>query len=181
MEIIHIFGHNLFAVKYEGEEKNEFSRLFEIWQDPEFLEDFFETNKADLENYYGQDISIEGATFETYKYAQELEGILLDLEKKNEKEQLSVLEEIFSPLSKSFIETIILQKSKAKRNWLRIYALRVEKNVYIITGGAIKLTQKMQDRKHTSMEIRKIESCRRFLLDHDIVTRKEVIEVITNN
>ena len=50
--------------------------------------------------------------------------------------------------------------------------------VYIITGGAIKLTQKMQDRKHTNIELRKIENCRRFLLDQGIVDLEGVIEEI---
>jgi len=41
MKIIHIFGECLYAMKYDGEMKNEFSRLFDLWNDPEFLEDFF--------------------------------------------------------------------------------------------------------------------------------------------
>ena len=38
MEIVPIFGENLYAVRYPDEEKDEFERLFELWQDPEFLE-----------------------------------------------------------------------------------------------------------------------------------------------
>jgi hypothetical protein len=41
MEIVSIFGENLFAIKYAGEDKDEFSRLFELWQDAEYLEEFF--------------------------------------------------------------------------------------------------------------------------------------------
>lgn len=59
-----------------------------------------------------------------------------------------------------------------------MYALRVEDDVYIITGGAIKLTQKMQDRKHTNLELNKIESCRSFLLDQGIIDLEGVIEEI---
>lgn len=36
----------------------------------------------------------------------------------------------------------------------------------------------MQDRKHTNLELRKIESCRRFLLDQGIVDVEGVIEEI---
>lgn len=49
MEIVPIFGNYLFAVKYAGETKDEFSRLFENWQDPEYLEVFFVAHKGDLE------------------------------------------------------------------------------------------------------------------------------------
>ena len=31
MKIVSIFGKNLFAIKYTGETKDEFSRLFELW------------------------------------------------------------------------------------------------------------------------------------------------------
>ena len=43
------------------------------------------------------------------------------------------LESIFSPLSNSLYQIEALGKSKAKENWLRIYGLRVERNIYIIT------------------------------------------------
>jgi hypothetical protein len=45
--------------------------------------------------------------------------------------------------------------------WLR--------NFFIITGGAIKLTATMQERKHTAEELVKIERTRRFLIDNGIV------------
>jgi hypothetical protein len=178
MEIVHIFGKNLFAIKYAGETKDEFSRLFELWQDAEYLEEFFETNKTDLENGFWGSKSVEDAIFETFDYAQKFEHKLLELSGQNEEDQLSGLERIFKPLYNSQYQIATLNKSKARETWLRIYALRVDKNVYIVTGGAIKLTQKMQDRKHTSLELKKIESCRRYLLDNGIVDVDGVIEKI---
>jgi hypothetical protein len=93
-------------------------------------------------------------------------------------DQIEGLEVVFNPLHNSQYQILTLNKSKAKKTWLRIYALRVENNVYIITGGAIKLTQKMQDRRHTYSELKKIESCRRFLLDQGIVDSDGLIEEI---
>lgn len=43
-----------------------------------------------------------------------------------------------------------LQKSKGKliyQSWLILYAIRIEKDLYVLTGGAIKLTKKMQGRE----------------------------------
>lgn len=159
MEIVPIFGTNLFAIKYSGETKDEFARLFELWQDPEYLEKFFESNKSDLENDFWGSVSIEDAIFNTFNYAQYFEHKLLELSDANEEDQLTGLENIFVPLHDSQYQLYFLKKSKAKKTWLRIYALRVENNIYIITGGAIKLTQTMQERKHTNVELRKIESC----------------------
>lgn len=178
MKIVPIFGKNLFAIKHTGEEKDEFSKLFELWQDPEYLEDFFENNKDDLGNGFWGSISIEKAIFETFEYAKEFEETLLDLSKKSSSGQIDGLKTIFKPLHDTQYQTTLFKKSKAKQTWLRLYALRIEDDVYIVTGGAIKLTLKMQDRKHTDLELKKIEKCRRFLIDLGIVDVDGVIEEI---
>ena len=178
MEIVPIFGKNLFAFKYTGEENDEFTKLFELWQDPEYLEEFFETHKSDLQNDFWGNISVENAIIETFNYAQAFELQLIDLSKQSDQEQLHGLEEIFTPLHNSHFQIFTLGKSKAKSTWLRIYALRIDTNVYLITGGTIKLTQKMQDRQHTLTELNKIESCRNFLLEQGIVDLDGVIEEI---
>lgn len=178
MKIISIFGKNLFAIKYADETKDEFSRLFELWQDAEYLVEFFESHKSDLEGGFWGTISVENAILETFEYARNFENILLELSEQSEKEQIGGLEDIFSPLHDSQYQILTLNKSKAKQTWLRLYALRIENDVYIITGGAIKLTRKMQDRKHTNLELKKIERCRRYLLDQGIVDTEGVIEEI---
>ena len=178
MKLVSIFGENLFAIKYESEEKDEFARLFELWQDAEYLEQFFDTHKADLQNGFWGDISVEGAIFETYDYAENLEQRLLKLSKQSTNVLLDGLDELFKPLHNSQSRIFTLNKSKAKETWLRIYALRVDTNVYIITGGAIKLTLKMNERTHTIRELQKIESCRTFLLSQGIIDTDGVIEEI---
>jgi hypothetical protein len=178
MEIVSIFGKNLFAIKYTGETKDEFSRLFELWQDSEYLEEFFEKHKADLKGCFWNESDVENVILKTFDYAQGFEEQLLELSKQTNQEQLIGLDEIFSPLHNYQSILFTMGKSKAKATWLRIYALRVDNNIYIITGGAIKLTQKMQDRKHTMTELKKIESCRNYLIDQGIVDVDGVIEEI---
>lgn len=178
MKLVSIFGENLLAIKYEDEEKDEFARLFDLWQNAEFLEEFFETYKADLQNGFWGDISVEGAMFETYDYAENLEQRLLKLSKQSSNVQLDGLDELFKPLHNSQIQILPLNESKARETWLRIYALRVDTDVYIITGGAIKLTQTMNEREHTSEELVKIRNCRAFLLEQGIIDAEGVIEEI---
>lgn len=67
---------------------------------------------------------------------------------------------------------------KRHASWLRIYAIRVEPNVYIITGGAIKLTAKMQDREHTQRELDKLNACRDFLRINGIFDQDSFIDYI---
>ena len=171
MEIVRIFGEKLFAFKYNSESEDEFRRIFNLWADPEYLEAFFENNKSDLINGYYGTFTVEGAIFETYDDAEYLEKRLLLLS-----EQLKGLEQIFKPLHNSQTKTLQLNKCKARQNWLRLYALRVDKNVYIITGGTIKLTRTMQERVHTLQELDKISQCRKFLLSKGIVGVESLIE-----
>ena len=140
-----------------------------MWQNPEYLEDFFETHKADLVGDFSGNMNVENAILESFEYSQEFERQLLELSRQSKHEQLRGLEEIFSPLHNLQYHTKTLGKSKAKATWLRIYALRIDRNVYIVTGGSIKLTQKMQDREPTNHELEKIESCREYLMSQGIV------------
>ncbi len=65
-------------------------------------------------------------------------------------------------------KAIELAKQKSKRRWLRLYALRIDANTYVITGGAIKLTHKMGERLHTAKELDKMELCRNYLKDQGV-------------
>lgn len=178
MKIVSIFGDRLFAFKYPEETDDEFSRLFDLWNDPEYLEEFFETQIKDLQNGYWGKISVEEAILDTLYFAKEFEKELIELSDKNEQQQLNGLGAIFKPLSSYSYLNRIFDKAKARDNWLRLYALRVEKNVYIVTGGAIKLTQKMQDRDHTNNELAKLKRCRNYLLEIGIVDVDGIIEEI---
>lgn len=70
---------------------------------------------------------------------------------------------------------MLLGKEKARlrdtprhASWLRIYAIKLDPGIYIITGGAIKLTRTMQEREHTLVELARMENVRRYLLENDI-------------
>lgn len=85
------------------------------------------------------------------------------------------LDEIFRPLENSRTSEMLLGKEKARlrntpRNasWLRIYAIRLDPGIYVITGGAIKLTRTMQEREHTLVELARMEKVRRFLIENEI-------------
>ena len=63
-------------------------------------------------------------------------------------------------------------------SWLRIYAIKLANGVYIITGGAIKLTATMQEREHTQAELAKMEMVRNFLLNEGIIDDDGFIEYL---
>lgn len=81
------------------------------------------------------------------------------------------LDHFFRPLENNRTSEMLLSKEKGKphrRSWLRLYAIKLNAGIYIITGGAIKLTRTMQERQHTLLELEKMEKVRSFLLREKI-------------
>ncbi len=177
MEIIRIFDNCLFSFFYDNESSDEFERLFDLWQDPQYLFSFFTKNITDLNGGYYGTISVDEAVVKTIEDAQYFEGLFLELSRKSKKNQKTGLDFLFVPLDDPPIsQALYLNKSKARKSWLRIYALRIEGNAYIITGGAIKLTGKMNLRRHTKQELLKLEKCRNYLLEQGITDIEGIIE-----
>lgn len=176
MKIVRIFDNCLFAVSYDNEPTDEFDRLFDLWQDTQYLFNFFTDNLNDLQSGFWGTISIDEAIIRTIKDAQYFEKLFLKLSGQTILRQNNGLDSLFVPLDNLQTQIKDLNKSKARQSWLRIYALRVERNIYIVTGGAIKLTARMKERPHTKEELKKLEKCRNFLLEHGIIETDGVIE-----
>jgi hypothetical protein len=166
MKIVSIFERTkdrLFAVKYDESDLDALELLQEKWANPLGLREFFKEFKQDYENYYGKAplsqivekaIDDADALFETlFKLAEDESGMHLS--------------EFFKPLDNKEAETAYeLQQLKAygilSNSFLRIYAIRYG-NSFVITGGAIKLTKLMKDRKHTQEELYKLNLVKDYL------------------
>ncbi len=166
MEIVSIFANQLTAFRYGTDQPDEFARLFDQWQDPEYLYEFFTEHIEDLQSGFFGAVSLSTAISQTRDEAMRLERKLLQLASG----KFDDLDSIFEPLRLE--EPVELARSKAKgekpKSWLRIYAIKLETNAYVVTGGAIKLTRSMQDRKHTVEELKKFERCKDFLREQGI-------------
>ena len=169
----------LWAVRYDGANDNELFRLFDQWNDVMWLRNFFKENINDLSAYF-KITDINQAISDTIDDSEILEGVILDISPE------ANLDLIFRPLSNNRTIAEMLEKMKARGertnrhdSWLRIYAIRLADDKYIITGGAIKLTATMQERPHTQAELDKIEKVRRFLLDEGIVDDDGFIDYIS--
>lgn len=164
----------LWAARFDGETENELSKVFAKWNDLEWLRIFFAENLADLSSYF-KITDITQAVMDTIDDSQELECVLLDL---SPDADLSML---FRPLNNNETSDRMLQKEKARlkhSSWLRLYAIKLVPGIYIITGGAIKLTATMQERDHTRIELMKLEKVRRYLLDANIADDEGFVEYL---
>lgn len=85
MKITTIYEGHLYSVCYEGEEENEFDRLLYLWNDVQYLTDFFEENKALLSNAVWTRVSRpEAAAMQVIDEAGELEDLFEELEENTE-------------------------------------------------------------------------------------------------
>ena len=161
MEIIDTFVPCLYAFKFSDEQSDELERVFDEWADPMYLFQFFEENSKDI------DITIEQAIEKIQKEAKFLRDKLIKLAS----DEPNTLNDLFKNLNNYEYTAKLLQEQKARNRWLRLYAIKIDDNNYVITGGAIKLDNQhlMQDRNHTQKELDKINKCRDYLKDEGVI------------
>jgi hypothetical protein len=156
MKIVTIFAHHLYAFSFK-DKTDELNRLYDFWTNQKLLRDYFEKNNSVLEF---ENIDIEEAISETIENAELLFELLS--EHKND------LDRLFEALSTKENDSKFLHKQKSRRKCLRLYAIKIESNYYVITGGAIKQSQTMQQHPDTNEESKKLESCRNYLIDNHV-------------
>lgn len=164
--IFEIVPGSLYAVQFAGEPDHEFSKIFRLWRDMTYLESFFEAHYEDLLRFW-EYMSIEEAVKITKVEAYRLNSTLLSAAEAGLRGDAANLSALFKPLHPAAWRLDDFEKSKArgfrKRSWLRIYAIRLGVNRFVVSGGAIKLTRTMNEREHLNEELRKMEEVCRFL------------------
>ncbi len=174
MKIIDIFANEkLYAFHYEGEEDHELDRLLNSWTELEYLHKFLKANAKDIPSNKSPNQIFN----EIQDNADEIEDLLIEIAESNERQ----FEEFFKALDNNEYKVLELSRQKGRKNYLRIYALRIDKNCFVITGGAIKFTHLMQDRKHTQLELNKIEMCRNYLKENGIIDADSFYEFLNQD
>jgi hypothetical protein len=192
--IVEIIKNSLYSIKYnevqdeyENDEfgdissKDIFTRIFNNWNDVEYLDFFFNKHKEDLQRDFFNNISIEEAICQTIEEANELEDLILQIAEAGKTNKTQTLQTLFKPLHKKDKDKFPVpdhQKSKLygikRKSWLRVYAIRIDENVFIVTGGAIKLTQTMNEREHLEKELKNLEGVKQFLIENEIIDKDSI-------
>ncbi|MGF1586282.1 MAG: hypothetical protein ACFCUM_13235 [Bacteroidales bacterium] len=160
MKIVRIFADQLFAFQYKNEEDNELLRLLTLWNDTEYLYQFVKQHKADAPQY----VAIPTLINQLIGNANDIDDTLNEISTHPDKK----LEAFFKPLDNQEYHIVELSKQKGRRSYLRLYAIKIDKNCFVITGGAIKFHHLNKDRPHTQMEMKKIDKCRDYLIDNNV-------------
>lgn len=167
--------NRLWAVRFDGESDNCFDSLFEKWYDMNWLKTFFKENLSDLASYF-RITDVYRAVMETISEASQLECLMLDISPNAD------LDTLFQHLENNRFSEMSLGREKAKGqslsrpSWLRIYAIKMDSGVYLVTGGAIKLTATMSERSHTMAELAKLERVRNYLIDNGVFDTAGLID-----
>ena len=164
-------NEKLWAVRYDDCLDNVLDSIFGQWNDIVWLRNFFKANLEDLTSYF-KITDVNQAIYDTIDDSERLQCLILDISPEAD------LDKLFRPLDNSRTSEMILGKEKARlrdtqkhASWLRIYAIKLEPGIYVITGGAIKLTRTMQEREHTLVELARMEKVRRYMLDNNIIDK----------
>ena len=167
-----------FVRSLQREDADELTRVFRNWSNFDFLLDFFLDNFKDLDHFFSIR-SIRKAIQDTVEDADYLEKMILQFPGTED------LDTLFNPLSLSDNRAAELTREKARNwdrerhaSWLRIYAVRLEEGIYVVTGGAIKLTPTMQERPHTKAELDKMDKCQEYLKSNGVFDQDSFIDYI---
>ncbi|MNX83532.1 hypothetical protein D3C86_1152980 [compost metagenome] len=111
---------------------------------------------------------------------EELEDFIIDIADNYQAD----FDQFFAPLYNSEYKEVQLSLRKGKlprifpRAEFRIYGIKIDENCYVITGGAIKLSQKMQDHELTQLELDKMDLCKKYLIEQEILNKETFFELI---
>jgi hypothetical protein len=188
MELVPIFVNaktleGLYAIRYDGEVDDEYVRLFDLWTDIQYVMMYLRENEDYLKADYFKNIYRDDLINEILDEAEELEKLMNEYSNDGFFDCGNNLQMLFRPLNKNI--SIIPpphQKTKAsirdRKNFpkdiLRVYALRLGKNTFVITGGAIKLVDKMIKHPDTIRELEKLDEAKKFLKNKNLNTYEDL-------
>jgi hypothetical protein len=167
MKIITIFAEKLYAIQYDGETLNELARLMDLWADVAYLRQFAKEYGITDVRQFVHDIR-EDAEF--------IEDLLVEMAQNK-----SPLEQFFKPLNNLETGIKVLSLQKGRRYKLRVYAIRIDADLFLITGGAIKIVFRMEEHTDTQKEKDKLEAVWRFLQRNGVFDDNSFYELINDD
>lgn len=88
------------------------------------------------------------------------------------------LSEFFRSLDNNEYRLVSLSKQKARKNYLRLYAIRLNADCFLVTGGAIKFHHLNKDRPHTQIEMQKLSKCKDYLIENGVFDADDLYQYL---
>ena len=167
MKIIPIFAEKLYAFQYDGEVEDEYFRLLDLWTNNTYLQQYAKANNI---------AGARGFVEKIISNAEYIDDLMIKISKSNQ-----VLESFFKPLNDLETGIRVLSLQKGRRYSLRIYAIKIDSNLFVITGGAIKLVHKMSEHVDTRNEKNKLEAAKAYLKRNGVSDSDSFYDLMTEN
>lgn len=166
MKIVDIFEPYLYSLHYDAQQENEYERLMNLWTDVSYLRNFAKQNGINNINKFIED---------RLKDAEQIQDLLEEITNQN-----NDLGKYFIPYHNQEYKEVqlSLRKGKHKQNGLRIYAIKIFENVYVITSGAIKMSDATQDHKDTDDAIKVLKKAQNYFKEEGVVDNDSFYELI---
>ncbi len=164
IDIEAIVGDVLFSMKY-GTKDCEYDRVFDLFNYVDYINSFFDEHKEYLEREAWKSIpDINTATRQVLFEANELENRLINYANNTLEGKNPDLDKLFEYIGGKEFENVyeyIPMKAygKGRPALLRLYAIKLAPNRYVITGGGIKLHDSIElspgIKEHVLQDIRR--------------------------
>ena len=168
--------------------KNEFDNTRHKWQDIILLKEFYRENARHFNQKFWKGLTINRFVedvrasvpdiFEDFRKSCEAKGLydhFEPLDKKDEK-----IREKNEQNNKP--HKLVRLKSKygyiINKMVFRLYAVEIDRECFIITGGAIKVEEKMEQAGNTLLELDKIDYVKEILEDVGITSKKAFLDYL---
>ena len=175
MKIIEIYPPYIYSVQYDDKDENEFDRLFQLWNDVSVVSQFMEENQVYLNSIVWQKIpEPEDAARQVLDEAADLEDFFEELNKNTTIGKQPDFDSHFRYLEGKYKYELERPPMKSygtvRPSLLRIYAIKMDRNTYLITGGGIKLADTIQNSPDLKEHIlQNIDKVRDFLRANGIM------------
>ncbi|WP_343658965.1 hypothetical protein [Chryseobacterium sp.] len=175
MEIKCIFAPYLYAFKFNGRDLDEYKLGIDQWNNVSYLKNFHKINLRYIKgNEHFPDPELFGFVDLITSDAEIFDDeIMAAANAKN-------LGDYFEALTKTKNFREILPHKKTRQNVLRFYGIMLGDTI-IITGSAIKLTERMEDHPDTAKQLIKLESVQDFLIQNEIRDEDSFFEYLEEN
>lgn len=181
MNVEAIYEPYIYSVKYDNQAENEYDRLFDAWNDMSYVVSFFEQHEAYLNNTIWEEKlrEPEAAALRVRDEANELEDLFEQLYQNTLNGEQPDFDSHFQFLDGEYKYVILYVPMKSygtiNPSFLRIYAIKLQSNTFLITGGGIKLAKKNQDAPELQDHvIRNIDEVREWLISNGVADAEDL-------
>lgn len=133
----------------DGQKVDIFTKLFDFWSNTEYLKDFFVNHKDELADSYWKGMTIDQAIDKVLNERENFEKELWSIETQQPGYEGRTIREVFKRLHISLVsldwsgEMHRKARPDQPASIIRIYGIELQDGTIILTGGALKLTEKM--------------------------------------